>query len=292
MANKLIPLLRAVRFVLHLCYGLTLALFYPWLRLSRRRRILQRWSNGLLRIFNVNIVISDDDPLHTLGHGLIVTNHVSWLDVFVLNAVVPMRFVAKSEVRTWPIIGWLCARAQTLFIERGKARSAARVNLQMVELLRNGECLAIFPEGTTTDGMQVEHFHSSLLQPAIDAEAQVFPIAIRYQDGHGTHSTIPAYIGDTSFGASLWNILSAPELHVRLITSATLDAATSDRRTLTQMAHQQISAALASAHAASGLSMLPPSAQPSVETQQHFQSLYCVLLNPALDHHDFHAQEK
>jgi 1-acyl-sn-glycerol-3-phosphate acyltransferase len=155
-----------------------------------------------------------------------------------------MRFVAKSEVRRWPVIGWLCARAQTIFLERGKARSAARINVQLVSLLQNGECLAIFPEGTTTDGRQVAHFHSSLLQPAIDAGALVYPVAIRYQNSDGTHSTAAAYIDDLSFGASMWNILSAPELHVRLLATPPLDAQSLDRRNLTRTAHERIAEAL------------------------------------------------
>ncbi len=244
MPRHLVALFRTARFMLHLVYGLAIAVAYPWFAPALRRRILQNWSRGLLDIFNVRIDINANDSLHHLRHGLIVTNHISWLDVFVLNAVVPMRFVAKSEVRRWPFIGWLCARAQTLFIERGKARSAARINMQMVELLQCGECLAVFPEGTTTDGAQVAHFHSSLLQPAIDAKAQVHPIAIRYQDAHGTHSSAAAYIDALSFGESLWNILSTPELHVRLIATPPLDACTMDRRSLTQAAHARISDAL------------------------------------------------
>ncbi|MBI4809734.1 MAG: 1-acyl-sn-glycerol-3-phosphate acyltransferase [Nitrosomonadales bacterium] len=247
MIRRLIALLRAARLALHIGYGLTLAVAYPWFAPSIRRRILQSWSAGLLDIFNAKVDIAANDPLHSLRGGLIVTNHISWLDVFVLNAIVPMRFVAKSEVRRWPAIGWLCARAQTLFIERGKARAAARMNVQLVGLLQRGECLAIFPEGTTTDGSRVAHFHSSLLQPAIDAQAQVHPVAIRYQDELGARSTAAAYIDELSFGASMWNILSTPELHVRLIATTSLDACTLDRRNLTQAAREQIGAALAAA---------------------------------------------
>jgi 1-acyl-sn-glycerol-3-phosphate acyltransferase len=244
LIRRLIALFRATRLTLHIGYGLIQAVAFPWFSLNIRRRILQNWSVGLLDIFNVRIDIADDDALCSLRRGLLVTNHISWLDVFVLNAVVPMRFVAKSEVRRWPIIGWLCARAQTIFLERGKARSAARINVQMVSLLECGECLAVFPEGTTTDGRQVAHFHSSLLQPAIDAGALVHPVAIRYQDNRGRFSTAAAYIDDLSFGASMWNILSTPELHVQLLATEPLDAQTMDRRSLTQTSHERISDAL------------------------------------------------
>jgi 1-acyl-sn-glycerol-3-phosphate acyltransferase len=247
LTRRMIALFRAVRLALHIGYGLTLAVAYPWFALPIRRRILQQWSADMLHILNVRIDIAGDDPLHKLHHGLIVTNHISWLDVFVLNAVVPMRFIAKSEVRRWPVIGWLCARAQTLFLERGKARSAARINVQLVELLQHGECLAVFPEGTTTDGSQVAHFHASLLQPAIDAGAQVHPVAIRYQDSDGTHSTAAAYIDDLSFGASIWNILSTPQLHVRLIATPPLDAQNMDRRSLTRASQDRIGNALRTA---------------------------------------------
>lgn len=245
MIRTSIALLRAARLALHIGYGLMLAIAYPRFPAALRRRILQRWSAALLTIFNVRVELAPDSSLRGLRSGLIVTNHISWLDVFVLNAVVPMRFVAKAEVRRWPFIGWLCARAQTLFIERGKARAAARMNVQLVELLQRGECLAVFPEGTTTDGAQVGHFHPSLLQPAIDAAARVHPVAIRYHDGTGSRSSAAAYIGELSFGASLWNILSTPELHVRLIASPALDACTLDRRSLTSSARTQIAGALA-----------------------------------------------
>jgi 1-acyl-sn-glycerol-3-phosphate acyltransferase len=298
LTRHLIALFRAARLALHIGYGLTLAIAYPWFSLSLRRRILQHWSTGLLGIFNVRVLTAEGDSLHQMQSGLIVTNHISWLDVFVLNAVVPMRFVAKSEVRSWPVIGWLCARAQTIFIERGKARSAARINVQLVSLLQRGECLAIFPEGTTTDGKQVAHFHASLLQPAIDAAAKVHPVAIRYQNQDGSPSMAAAYIDEMSFGASMWNILSTKELHVRLITTPALDASGMDRRNLTHTAHQHISAALAAANAAA----VPAShAAPEHElelalraasTDLHFQSLYCVLLSPTLANSDSHSAAK
>jgi 1-acyl-sn-glycerol-3-phosphate acyltransferase len=282
LIRRLIALFRAARLALHIGYGLTLAIAYPWFSLGVRRRILQNWSTGLLDIFNVRIHAGD--PLRSLKHGLIVTNHISWLDVFVLNAVVPMRFVAKSEVRRWPVIGWLCARAQTLFIERGSARSAARINVQLVDLLQRGECLAVFPEGTTTDGKQVAHFHSSLLQPAIDAGSLVHPIAIRYQDRHGAYSDAATYIGETSFGASMWNILSTAELHVCLAATTPLDASGMDRRNLTRTAHEHIGVALEAMHAAPGTDLpCPEPAYSHPQADPHFQSLYCVLLNSPLD---------
>ena len=275
MLRIFIALFRASRFTLHLFFGLVTALIYPWLPLAWRRHILQNWSASLLAIFNVDIVVDGNDPLHAIRRGLIVTNHVSWLDVFVLNAVVPMRFIAKSEVRRWPIIGWLCARAQTLFIERGSARSAARVNVQMVELLKQGECLAVFPEGTTTDGAQVAHFHASLLQPALDANVPVHPIALRYQDENGQRSDSAAYIDDISFGTSLWRILCARNLQVRLVAAKPLQDVHSERRALTTSARLRIATLL---HA------LDLEAHPASRNEDICApSLHCLLLSPPLE---------
>ncbi len=240
MLRTLVALFRAARLSLHLCYGLLLAVVYPWLGRRLRLRILGNWSAQLLDILAIRLGVAS----HAGLHGMVVTNHISWLDVFVLNAMVPMRFVAKSEVRRWPVVGWLSMRTGTLFIERGKARAAARINLHLVELLEQGECMAVFPEGTTTDGRGVAHFHSSLLQPAIDAGAPVHPVAIRYQDAAGRHCAAAAYIDDLSFGASLWNILRSDGMHARVVATPPLDAARMDRRTLTRTARREIEAAL------------------------------------------------
>ena len=244
MPRHIFALFRACRLALHIGYGLALALVYPRLTPALRRRILQRWSCDLLHILNVRLETTGH-PAPT--HGLVVSNHISWLDIFVLNAVVPMRFVAKSEVRFWPLIGWLCDRAGTLFIERGNARAAARINTQLGTLMQQGACLAVFPEGTSTDGAHVAHFHASLLQPAIDAGTPLHPVALRYADAGGTRSTAAAYFGDISFGDSLWTLLNTPVLHVRVAALPPLNAAAFERRELARLAHGHIAAALAQA---------------------------------------------
>jgi len=263
-----------------------LAISYPWFSLQTRRRILQRWSAGLLSVLNIRVTFASKGQIQDDHSGLIVSNHISWLDVFVLNSVVPMRFVAKSEVRSWPVIGWLCARAQTLFIERGKMRSTARINTSMAELLLQGESLAVFPEGTTTDGAQVAHFHSSLLQPAIDAGSQVHPIAIRYQTPHGERSQDASYIDDVSLGQSIWRILCSPQLQVRLLLTPALSVRGVERRELAAQARQQINTALEAMQLSSTLAAreyVPVQAsQARAGAEQHFQSLYCVLLYTTL----------
>lgn len=271
--RKSVACFRAIRLVLHLGYGALLALAYPRFSTAAQRRILQRWSADLIAIFNVRVVLPEGRSQPQSSGGLIVCNHISWLDVFVLNSVIPMRFIAKSEVRSWPAIGWLCTRAQTLFVERARRRDTARVNRETVEVLQRGEPIAMFPEGTTTNGLQVRHFHSSLLQPAIDAHVAIRPIALRYYDPTGQVSTAAAYIDEMSFVESLWNILCSPALRVRLTEQTALDTDTASRRELALQSQRSIAAALNI--------VLPDESETEQEAtagDAHFQSVYHMLL--------------
>ncbi len=133
---------------------------------------------------------SADGRAHGLpGNLLIVANHISWLDIFVLNAVQPARFVAKAELARWPLVGRLIADCGTLFIERGRRpRRASDQSRRRARRSSAGDVIAIFPEGTTTDGSMLLPFHGSLLQPVIDARGHVQPMAIRYRDSDGART--------------------------------------------------------------------------------------------------------
>ena len=266
---------RAIRLALHILYGSLLATVYPSLNNELQKRIMQRWSAELLSILHVRISVTGEVPLREIQQGMIVANHISWLDVFVMSSVLPMRFVAKSEVRSWPVIGWLCARAQTIFIERNKRSDTIRTNQQAVETLRLGRCMAIFPEGTTTDGSQVKHFHASLLQPAIDAQTPIFPVAIRYHDKDNQPNLDAAYIDDMSFVESMWKILSSRDLHVRLTTTTALSTLVENRRVLALEAQRCITHVL-SIHPLADRDNT--AIQHENEDEQHFQSPYSLLL--------------
>jgi 1-acyl-sn-glycerol-3-phosphate acyltransferase len=242
LIRQTITYFRLARFVLHLIYGLLLAIPFPALGAQTQRYILRLWSRQLLEVMNVKI--TQAPKFNEISAGMVVANHISWIDVCVLNTIVPTRFVAKAELRAWPIIGWLCSRAQTLFIERGKARAAARINLEVVEQIKEGFQFSVFPEGTTTDGSYVAAFHSSLLQPAVDAGVMVQPLALTYFDADGERSVVAPYVGEMTFVASLWLMLSAPSLQVQVLATAELNAAEMDRRQLAQAAKLQIEAAL------------------------------------------------
>lgn len=235
---------RWTRTCVHVLEGVaTTMLVFPLVSAHRRRRLVKRWSGRLLRILRVEARVTGE--IARDGNVLVVANHVSWLDIFVLNAQHPARFVAKSELAAWPLLGRLIRGSGTLFIERARRRDTHRVNGAAVEALRAGDAVAVFPEGTTTDGSTVLRFHGSLLQPIVDAEGRVLPVAIRYHDGNGTPSLAPEYAGDTSFAASFWRVCGVRSLAVDLIASPAMPAAARHRRDLARGAEEAIRTALA-----------------------------------------------
>lgn len=248
-------LARATSLALHVLRGLlSAALLFPFLAPCARSRLVRNWSAKLLDILRIRLTIRGDAPrLSGCGGGiLLAANHISWLDIFLLNAVHPMRFVAKSEVRGWPLVGFLSARTGTLFLDRSSRRDAGRANRDIESALREGDFVALFPEGTTTDGRQVRHFHAALLQPAIDADAPLQAVAIRYTGENGEPDTAPAYIDDLSFGDSLRNILRRPAIQAELHFTALLAPHGRNRRELAGTLHNAISDTLFPARPGAG----------------------------------------
>ena len=243
--DRLLAALRILRVACHIGYGLLLATFYPLLSQQGQRRILKHWSRALLDILHVGLdTYGCQLPAST--HGvLLVANHVSWLDVIAMTAAVPSYFVAKSELGDWPLLGWMTGRVNALFLQRDMRRDTARINSQLAALLKHGENVGIFPEGTTSDGKSIRHFHSSLLQGAIDIAAPVCPLVIRYHDGTGGANDDAAFVGEMNFIQSLWNILRSPSLHVTIAYLPMLPSAGQNRRVLAAQAQADIQTALA-----------------------------------------------
>lgn len=190
-----------------------MAAVYPWAGQAWRLALKRRWSEQLLGMLGVR--------LESSGAGLppgclVVANHVSWLDIYAINAAHPVAFVSKAEVRSWPLIGWLAANTDTIFLMRGSRGHAKIINAEIAELLASGRCAAIFPEGTTSDGSELLHFHAALLQPAIEVGRPIVPLALSYHAPDGQRSLAPAYAGETTMLQSLWAVVSEPELRVRV----------------------------------------------------------------------------
>lgn len=220
---------------------MTVASVYPFIGNSRRLWLKQRWSRQLLEILGVRI----DAQLSGAAPGsLFVVNHVSWLDIYALNAARPMAFVAKAEVSRWPLVGWLSANTDTLFLSRESRRQAKEMNERISGLLTADKDVACFPEGTTTDGTEVLKFHSALLQSAIDSGRPVQPVALAYYDADGRRSRVPAYAGDTTMGESLAAILACRSLTVRLRPTSSLDPRVMTRSEMAQAAQGAIAVSL------------------------------------------------
>ena len=235
---RLTQLFRCIRLVLHLLSGMaTVACVYPLIRDSRRLWIKQSWSRQLLSILGIRL----DAQLTGVEPGsLFVANHISWLDIYALNAARPMAFVSKAEVRQWPLFGWLAANTDTVFLRRGTGRHAKVVNSEIDRLLNAEKDVAIFPEGTTTNGTHLLNFHSALMQPAVNTGRPVQPVALSYFDAEGRHSLAPAYAGETTMGQCLAAILACRSLTVRLRPTPPLDTKTRQRRELAQAARGAI----------------------------------------------------
>jgi len=179
-----------------------------------------------------------------VGPLLFAANHISWLDILAIDAVHPARFVSKADVRRWPVLGWMVACGGTLFIERERKRDAMRVVHQVARALSAGETLAVFPEGTTSDGQGVLPFHANLLQAAISTETPVQPLALRYSDANRPVSPVAAYIGDTTLAQSLWAVAMADELCVHVTVLPAQGTRHLDRRALAERLRAEIGAAL------------------------------------------------
>jgi 1-acyl-sn-glycerol-3-phosphate acyltransferase len=206
---------RALLLVVWVLFGLFLiGVFFPWVGLSGRLAIKRQWSRVLLGLCGLRVAVSGH-PQAT-GPVLWVVNHVSWLDIFVLNVVRSTAFVAKQEIRHWPLIGWLAAGADTIFIERGFRHAVHRVGLAMQARFDRGQAVGLFPEGTTSEGFDVLSFYANLFEPARREDVVIQPVALRYFH-QGERSALAAFVGDESLVTNLWRVLGARGLSVQLV---------------------------------------------------------------------------
>ena len=207
---------RLARLVLHLLRGwLTIRWRFPGWSQARRDRAVQDWSQAMLAILGLQLRI--EGQLLQQGPLMLVCNHISWLDIAVLHAAVHCRFISKDDIRAWPVLGTLASGGGTLYISRASRRDALRVVHQMAQALRQGDVLALFPEGTTGDGSTVLPFHANLLQAAIAADAPVQALGLLFEDAAtGAPSFAPCYVGDETLLDSAWRTVCAPPLRAVL----------------------------------------------------------------------------
>jgi 1-acyl-sn-glycerol-3-phosphate acyltransferase len=204
----------------------TIALVFPRASYATRDRIIARWSRWLLRACGIRLIEQPAAGAQSLsslhGPALLVANHISWIDIFLMLATTSAHFVAKIEIASWPVVGRLVIGAGTLFIERGKRHAVHQLNERIASMLAAGRRIAVFPEGTTSDGLRLLQFHGNLLEPALRAQAPMIPVGIRYTDLKGQYSPDIDFTGNMSFGASMKNILGAPGFIATLHTLSAL----------------------------------------------------------------------
>jgi 1-acyl-sn-glycerol-3-phosphate acyltransferase len=270
LAIELRAAFRIARTLLHLLAGVVMvATVFP-LAAERARLFLKaRWSRQLVGMLGVRLGGSGTPP----PMGLLVANHISWLDIYAINALAPTIFLSKDEVRHWPVIGWLASRVGTLFLERGSRTAAQRAKDDLIAELRAGHLVGVFPEGTTGFGNHVAPFHAALFQAAIDAEVEVMPALVRYTDGRGQPSLAAAYVGETSLWECLRSIVTASGLTVHIAFLPAVATSGAERRQLAHHSHQLIGHTLAkftpnhpaplAAHTATGTPGDPPAEPPS-----------------------------
>ena len=235
--------LTILKIILHLLKGcLILLLVFPWLKAEQRHRSIRYWCKQLLGIFKMQLhVIGAERLMDT--HYLMAANHISWIDIHAINAFQPHFFVAKSEVASWPIFGWMAKQLGTLFIERGRPNSIRNMVQEIASQL-NQKAICIFPEGTSTDGKQVAPFKSNLFEAAIRANAPVYSLAIQYFDLRtGIKTTAPAFIGEMGLLDSIWSLICSPPICAQISISEKLPAL-KERKALAELSQSLITALL------------------------------------------------
>ena len=237
-----IALWRLAWSVAHVLQGALVCLcVFPFLSPARRMQHVGWWSGRLLHLLGIALELRG--RVHA-GPVLVVANHVSWLDILAINALRPVRFVSKADVRHWPLLGWLVACGGTLFIERERKRDALRVVHQIAAALGNGDVVAVFPEGTTSIGHGLLPFHGNLLQAAIATHTPVQPLALRYSDARDAVSLAAAYVDEINLVQSAWAVVSARGLKVQVTVLDALPTTGADRRALAELLHDLILASL------------------------------------------------
>jgi 1-acyl-sn-glycerol-3-phosphate acyltransferase len=228
--HRVVAAWRLLRSVLHVLRGMVVMLGFPRLTQAERHERIRGWSAGLLRAIGATVHVSG---VPRPGATLLVANHVSWLDIAAIHAAAPhARFVSKADVLAWPLLGWLIRGAGTLFIERERKRDAVRVVHAMAEALREGDTVAIFPEGTTGAGPELLPFHANLLQAAVATSTPVQPVVLRFADAQGRFSPAVEFLGATTLLQSIWRVASARGLCVHVQVLPPMGSAQADRRAL------------------------------------------------------------
>lgn len=205
---------------------------------EKQKNVRQWWLTKIVNIVGLRLEVVGDIP-HGKNSALWVANHVSWLDIPVVGSA-GVAFLAKSEIRKWPMIGWLGEQSGTVYIQRGGQNASQIASAKIADNIHSEDSVLVFPEGTTSDGKDVRRFHARIFAPALDHQLLVQPIAIRYLDAEGNiHPNV--VWGDESFIANVFKILGESTIQVELNFLPILDADNfSERKHLANHAYDKI----------------------------------------------------
>jgi len=234
---------RLAHAVVHGLHGLAIVLFsFPSLDAAARHRRIGWWSRKMLAVLGIAF---EHGGTPARGGSLLAANHISWLDIMAIHAIVPeARFVSKADVKAWPLVARLVDSAGTLYLERERKRDALRVVHVVAAALSEGQVVAIFPEGTTSTGHGLLPFHANLLQAAIATATPVQPVALRFSEAANAVSEAVEFVGATSLMQSLWQTSCGDGVRVRLTFLPPRPSAHVDRRELAALLRADIAAAL------------------------------------------------
>ncbi len=237
---SLIAVWKLLRGLWHVVMGMwTIHVRFPQLSAEQREMRVQAWALQFLALWGIHLRVLGQ-PLAN-GPALMVANHISWLDILVIHAARHCRFVSKSDIRHWPLVGMLATGAGTLYIERTSRRDALRMVKDMADAMRNGDVVAVFPEGTTSDGRALLPFHANLIQAAIQADAPVQAMSLKFMDAQtGETSFAPCYIDDDTLIGSVWRTLKAGRIEAVVHFGEPQVAQGRDRRAWAQDLRQDV----------------------------------------------------
>ncbi|MEU6129670.1 lysophospholipid acyltransferase family protein [Saccharopolyspora sp. NPDC047091] len=210
-AGTHLVVLRLSRAVVLVLLGIVLGVVFALLRGPLRTALVRAWFRALLRAFGVRFVVRGEIG----GAGcLVVTDHVSWLDVVALMAVRPMRLLAKTELRDWPVVGPLATRVGTLYIDRERLSALPAAVGAIAGALRGGAVVGAFPEGTTWCGRAAGRYRPAVFQAALDAGVPVRPVALLFRTRAGEPTTVAAFVGAATLLESVLAVARARDLVV------------------------------------------------------------------------------
>lgn len=240
-------------FVYTVCCLFLIAFVFPRSTDEKKGRIIRRWAGKLPRWLGIRVEVEGriaEEAVHDCGitpgamGRLVVSNHVSFLDIFSLDSVVPSAFVAKAEIAKWPVFGGIAKAVNTIFIERGNRKALLGIGSNMQKALEEGKTLLMFPEGTTSDGTGLLKLHANLFDAAAKTGAEVIPVVLRYKS-RGEITTAPAYVGKVGLFECLWKVVNTLDLTILIkIGEPIRPMAGEDRHSLCRRASAVMSAAI------------------------------------------------